>query len=376
MCVSHALYQNDAYREGYRVSTKQGFPLSDSIDQHLKESVPSNVEYSRKKSDIIADYVNYVQSQDKGISQQENQNTLLDGNESRIHTSVNKMIRSQNNKIPTRNTPIKTSLSRRLGRGLVTCDFGGSKMAHSWSHRISSTHEPTAANVRISSDISGVMRLVPIVLYIISSSSAAFMGTLRLLAPLAVSRRALCVLGNLISDWYTGRTLRKTYTRLERIYIHYYETPALFRALTRFISQWCVYLVLARAMGWCVGLTHPPCRSQGRGLAFLCGLIWIGSVVGTGHAFSTAISLWGGPLRLQAATHPERSSVFGFFTNPWNIVQWMQNPEQWIRLIAIPERRRFVPNPIIFPATWLPLRLLQMVAVAKVRIVLLRIIVF
>ena len=371
--TSHALHPNDAHSEGYRVSTRSGFPLSDSIDQYLKDNRPSDVEYARKKSDIISEYVNYVQRQDKGISRsidktvQKQESESLDEDE-KVYTMVNKMIRSRGKMIRNLNTPIKTILSRKVGRGLVTCDLGGSATSHPWNHRPSSTHEPSDANVRISFDISGVMRLVPIISYVVSSSSAAFMGTLRLLAPLVVFRRALCVLGNLISDWYTGRTLRKTYTRLERIYIHYYETPALFRALTRSFSQWCVYLVLARLMGWCIGLTHPPCRSQGRGLAFLCGLIWIGAVVGTGHAFATAVSLWGGPLRLQAATHPERSSVFGIFTNPWNILQWMQNPEQWIKLIAIPERRRFVPNPIIFPATWLPLHLLQMVAVAMVRI--------
>jgi tryptophan-rich sensory protein len=44
----------------------------------------------------------------------------------------------------------------------------------------------------------------------------------------------------------------------------------------------------------------------------------------------------------------------------------MQNPEQWIDMIAEPERRPFDPNPVLFPVTWIPLRLLQMVAVARV----------
>ena len=118
--------------------------------------------------------------------------------------------------------------------------------------------------------------------------------TFTLLPPLlllrVVSRRILVFIGTLISDWYAGRYFRKTFTRLEKLYIHYYETPATFRALSRSGSQFVVYLTLARIMGWLVGITHPPCRSEGRGLAFFCGLLWLGSVVGTGHAFSTAVS--------------------------------------------------------------------------------------
>lgn len=375
-----ALNQYDGLREGNRVSTKQGSQRQNldhlNLDHHLKGIVPSINEYSRGKSDIIADYIN---RQDKGLpldptsSNDKRHDQHVNGRKRKSYSMVDRMVRSSTSTLSRSITPTYNSvLSKRVGRGLVTCDFGGSTMSHSWTHQPVSTtagsckHEPTDANVKVSSDISTIFRLIPVIIYVISSSGSAFMGTLRLLAPLVVARRALCILGNLISDWYTGRTLRKTYTRLERIYIHYYEAPAMFRALTRTISQWLVYLILARAFGWFVGQSHAPCRSKGRGLAFICGLLWIGSVVGTGHAFATAVSLWGGPLRLQAALHPERSSVLGFFSNPWNLVQWMRNPEEWIRLISIPERRRFVPNPIIFPATWVPLRLLQMVAVAKV----------
>jgi tryptophan-rich sensory protein len=44
----------------------------------------------------------------------------------------------------------------------------------------------------------------------------------------------------------------------------------------------------------------------------------------------------------------------------------MQNPEQLIDMVAQPERKPFDPNPVMFPVTWIPLRLLQMVAVARV----------
>lgn len=105
-----------------------------------------------------------------------------------------------------------------------------------------------------------------------------------------VSRRILVFIGTLVSDWYAGRYFRQTYTRVEKLYLHYYEAPATFRAISRSTSQLLVYWTLAKIMGWLVGITHPPCHGEGRGLAFFCGLLWIGSVVGTGHAFSTAVS--------------------------------------------------------------------------------------
>ena len=78
------------------------------------------------------------------------------------------------------------------------------------------------------------------------------------------------------------------------------------------------------------------------------------------------MALWGGPLRLQAANHPTRLSVKTILKKPWHILQWMQNPMQLFSLLASPERRPFDPNPIAFPATWAPLRLIQMIGVAKV----------
>jgi hypothetical protein len=51
----------------------------------------------------------------------------------------------------------------------------------------------------------------------------------------------------------------------------------------------------------------------------------------------------------------------------------MQDPEQWINMISTPQtyvqqQQPFEPNPILFPSTWVPLRFLQMLAVAKVRL--------
>lgn len=78
------------------------------------------------------------------------------------------------------------------------------------------------------------------------------------------------------------------------------------------------------------------------------------------------ITIWGGPLRIVAANHAKPTSFRKIFTRPWHILQWMSNPVTWFQTMAAPERRRFATNPIIYPTTWVPLRLLQMLAVAKV----------
>ena len=41
--------------------------------------------------------------------------------------------------------------------------------------------------------------------------------------------------------------------------------------------------------GWKVGL---PCHQRGKGMAWLCSIIWIGSVVGIGHACAMAVSIF------------------------------------------------------------------------------------
>eukprot|EP00557_Chaetoceros_sp_GSL56_P013702 CAMPEP_0176481450 /NCGR_PEP_ID=MMETSP0200_2-20121128/2826_1 /TAXON_ID=947934 /ORGANISM="Chaetoceros sp., Strain GSL56" /LENGTH=683 /DNA_ID=CAMNT_0017877655 /DNA_START=266 /DNA_END=2313 /DNA_ORIENTATION=- len=277
-----------------------------------------------------------------------------------------------NTKLP---ISLQRQMDRRLGSGRITCDFGTRHAPYDIntdmtlaqaSEQNHGMHNRMGTKIRVSVDPQAFGRLVPIVFVSCTTFLSAFMATLRLLAPLVISKRILCSIGNLISDWYTGRYFRTTYTRLEKLYIHYYETPATFRALLRTISQWCIYLLLGKLMGYLVGITHKPCRSEGRGLALTCGLLWVGSVVGTGHAFAEAVARWGGPLRLQAVKHIPKRRLMHVFTKPWHILHWMQNPEQWIDMIAEPERRPFDPNPVLFPVTWIPLRLLQMVAVAKV----------
>lgn len=302
-----------------------------------------------------------------------------------------KRIGNQNhNHLPTIPNQQNKMMERRGKKGRITCDFGTYATYPKTTASLSEAQfssieewglEPNArpyttstdcvkenGKVRLSVDPRAIWRFMPILLYGSFSFFNAFMGTLRLLAPLIFCRRTLLVVYKILGDYMRGRYVRKTYTRVESAYIQYYETPATFRASCRTGSQLVVYLILYRAMGSLVGITHPPCRSEGRGLAFLCTLLWAGSVVGTGHLFATALALWGGPLRLQAPTIYTRRRWTSVFTRPWHIFQWlqyMQNPEQWISMVSSPSLS-FDPNPLIFPNTWFPLRILQMVAVAQV----------
>lgn len=213
-------------------------------------------------------------------------------------------------------------------------------------------------------------------------SSSTFMnacvGTLRLLAPLIVARRVIVSIGHFIVDYMTGRYFRKTYTRLERMYLTYYETPAALRSIARSGSQILSFVIIQRIMSWLVGVDHPPC-CDGKGLNLFCGMIWIGSILGVGHATSAAVAVWGGPLRIQASQHNSvgrgrRRSVSRVFTRPWHILQWMQNPDEWLSTLSLWSFEKqgsvaepFVPNRLLFPATWAPLRLLQIFTMAKVR---------
>ena len=229
--------------------------------------------------------------------------------------------------------------------------------------------------------------------------------TAALLPHLILSRRALNYTWIAIVDYFRGRTFRTTYTKLERAYLRYYEFPAVTRACARLVSQigillglsWAVRLWMfwvfssdvapivfgatgidialagARAgrkiaigPGWKVGL---PCHRRGKGMAWLCGFFWIGTVVGIGHVVGVALSVWGGPLRLQAtAQHPESPKLFlrRVIHHP---IQWIREMEEWKHFSLntfrqsnrnirnrVAGERAFNPDPLLFPVTWLPLR--------------------
>jgi hypothetical protein len=225
--------------------------------------------------------------------------------------------------------------------------------------------------VSLSTDPASTIHMIRLLSGFSVDLGAAFMGTLRLLAPLIVSRRALNACGDLGMDYMRGRYIRKTYTRLERLYMHYYELPAAFRATCRTLSQFVILIFLSGTMGWMVGLHDPPCSFDRSCPRMWCALLWIVAVVGTGHLSASALAAWGGPLRIQVAAshmHTGQTMVARVFTRPWHILQWMQDPEQWISMISAPQtglQQPFEPNSILYPSTWVPLRFLQMFGCAK-----------
>jgi hypothetical protein len=167
-----------------------------------------------------------------------------------------------------------------------------------------------------------------------------------LLPPLLLTRRALNSTRDAVVDYFRGRIFRTTFTRMERAYLRYYEFPAVIRAAARLASQIGILLVLSVTVrywmfiilagdvvgplvlgmsgmdirhdigmvgtssgssiggggeslsrgggvgGNILGLRNVglPCYQRGRGMAWLCSLIWIGAVVGTGHACTVAVS--------------------------------------------------------------------------------------
>jgi len=246
--------------------------------------------------------------------------------------------------------------------------------------------------------------------------------TIALLPPLLLSRRVLNSTWIAIVDYVRGRTFRQTFTSLERAYLRYYEFPAVIRSTARLVSQigillglnwlvrWWMILVMSTSdvgpavlgvtgidiglvgtaskpdwdgedpfalfgPGWNVGL---PCQQRGKGMAWLCGFLWIGLVVGIGHMSAMALSVWGGPLRLQASVQHAENPKHVLRRIILHPINWFKELDEWKHLSALKNKRRadrnhqsevgdrtFNPDPLLFPATWLPLRWLQIFAITK-----------
>lgn len=221
--------------------------------------------------------------------------------------------------------------------------------------------------VQVSLDPASACRFFPVLFGAFSNGVYAFFGTLRFLAPLVLGRRAVNGLGGFISDYMTGRYFRKTYTYLERAFLHFYEMPAALRATCRTTAQIIIYYILSKIMTWLVGIDHPPCHSDGRGLATFCASLYIIAVLGTGHAFTTWVSVWGGPLRIQAANDPKKHpTLIEIISRPWEMFRWLVDPEEWLSKSSVETKPHFDPNPLLFPATWIPLHILHIYAISKV----------
>jgi hypothetical protein len=177
-----------------------------------------------------------------------------------------------------------------------------------------------------------------------------------------------------------GRYIRKTYTKWESLYIHYYELPAVMRAIARTAAQLVILFFLSELTSHMIavipGMKH-PFRPLDSGSCFWSGSLWALLCVGGGHLGGKALSEWGGKsLRIQVKADIQSARRLSrVFTRPWHIFQWMKDPEEWITTTitsarrvplanTLQEQQPFAADPILFPATWAPLRLLQMIGVA------------
>lgn len=207
-------------------------------------------------------------------------------------------------------------------------------------------------------------------------------------------------------DWYTGYYIRTTLQRMEQQYHRQYQVPAAMRSVGRLATHWLILSGLGVVMDWMVGLSHPPCRSDGivgigigaissavgtgGGCHWWCGLLWLISVTGPGHLLGVAVAIWVRGLRIQipdcddannnshrhsgassTSIYNHRPSGRRIITRPLALLRWMMDPGRWFREIIAHDRspdsalKPFDPDWLMFPATWRTLRVLQMLAVAK-----------
>ena len=198
------------------------------------------------------------------------------------------------------------------------------------SHRIENHQRNSHLNDEDRTDVDNDenQALLTTLLLPVQATITILTHTAILLPSLLVSRRVLNSTWNALVDYFRGRYFRTTFTRMERAYLRYYEFPAVTRAVWRTVSQmgillglswvirwWMIMALTGNGLGfsgpmtfWLNGIgveTGPgrgeagfesvwkmglPCQSQTTGMAMLCGLIWIGAVVGTGHACAMAVS--------------------------------------------------------------------------------------
>jgi hypothetical protein len=203
-------------------------------------------------------------------------------------------------------------------------------------------------------------------------------STLCWLAPLVVSRRILNTIGDVGMDWYTGRYLRTTYQRISINYWQFYQGPAALRSASRWALHLLLLMTLGKVMEWMVGLHHPPCSSEHRftttssgnislpGCQWWCGALWMLGVIGTGHAGSVALGLWGGPFQIQPPRHPNHPHPNqSIRANLIRFSQILYDPDQWIRNMRQQRREADIvtlPLPagaLVFPSMWEPLWVLQ-----------------
>ena len=95
-----------------------------------------------------------------------------------------------------------------------------------------------------------------------------------------LARRALNLVGDTIMDYMRGRYFRRTYSRLEHVYIQYYELPAVLRVAGRASAQVTVLLLLSIVLAWIGRLvTGNPHLAP----SWWSSFAWMATVVGAGR---------------------------------------------------------------------------------------------
>lgn len=240
---------------------------------------------------------------------------------------------------------------------------------------------------------------------------SAFLGTLRLVAPMIVAKRCLNIVGYFFYDHYNGRYLRTTYTKRMR-HMQEYEVLAGLRSAARILLQALVVGIAGRLTGFV--MDRSPCLIHpGWICSMWYGLVWVAAVYTT----EWVTSLW---LAVQVRYHllsirptqfsgstparnfrPKRrlvgrqsfllppsssSSGINLMELPHLVLQRLQDPEEWVDSMLRPiigggNNPRYYANnryqlnsqkqhdksiqldTLLFPSTWNPLRLLTSVAV-------------
>ena len=222
-------------------------------------------------------------------------------------------------------------------------DYGGDRSL------IAGSSTPSVYNIDTTKDHDATTDLTKATITTLLTTYTILKQSALLLPPLLLTRRALNSTRDAVVDYFRGRIFRTTFTRMERVYLRYYEFPAVIRAMSRLASQIGILLVLSVTVrywmfiilagdvvgplvlgmsgmdirqdigmvgtssgvsatagggeslsggggvgGSILGLRNVglPCYQRGRGMAWLCSLIWIGAVVGTGHACTVAVSFF------------------------------------------------------------------------------------
>lgn len=256
-----------------------------------------------------------------------------------------------------------------------------------WVNQDASFTESTLVGpdaVDVSVGIEPLLRLVGLLLSGSAASGMAVLGTLRMLAPLLVTRRVLAYLGNMANDWYTGRYLRTTYNKLEKEYWHYYQVTAVIRSGGRVLTQLVLSAVLGPFVQALVGLRRYPCSMGGLNIAgttsdeegtfWGCSALWMLATVGGSFSIGKILSEWHEFLRLTVESDASGSNSAKkrrkALLRPLNILEWMRDPDEVVKKVLRTSGTNMVlkpfhPEPLFFPVTWVPLRALQYIAVLR-----------